>query len=39
MIQKLMKFKKITDHDNNNNKYITIPEFDKLTSENFATRF
>ena len=26
--------KKITDH--NHNKYITTPEFNKLTSENFA---
>ena len=28
--------KKITDH--NHNKYITTPEFNKLTSENFAAR-
>ena len=28
--------KKITDH--NNDKYITTTEFNKLTSENFATR-
>ena len=29
--------KKITDHDHSN-KYITTPEFNKLTSENFAAR-
>ena len=28
--------KKITDHDHD--KYITTPEFNKLTSENFAAR-
>ena len=28
--------KKITDHDHD--KYITTPEFDKLTAENFATK-
>ena len=28
--------KKITDHDHD--KYITTPEFDKLTAENFAAR-
>ena len=28
--------KKITDH--NHDKYITTPEFNKLTSENFAAR-
>ena len=31
-----MKLKRITDHDHN--KYITTPEFNKLTSENFAAR-
>ena len=35
--RKLMKLKrKITDH--NHDKYITTPEFNKLTSENFAAR-
>ena len=29
--------KKITDHDHSN-KYITTPEFNKLTSENFVAR-
>ena len=29
--------KKITDHDHSN-KYITTPEFNKLTAQNFATR-
>ena len=29
--------KKITDHTHD--KYITIPEFNKLTAENFAARF
>ena len=29
--------KNISDHDNSN-KYITTPEFNKLTSENFAAR-
>ena len=28
--------KKVTDHDHD--KYITTPEFNKLTAENFATR-
>ena len=34
--QKLMKFKKVTDpvHD----KYITTPEFNKLTAESFPAR-
>ena len=32
-----MKLKRITDHDHN--KYITTPEFNKLTSENFAARW
>ena len=37
IIQKLMKLKKkITDH--NHDKYITTPEFNKLTTENFAAR-
>ena len=31
-----MKLKKITDH--HHNKYITTPEFNKLTAENFAAR-
>ena len=34
--QKSVKFKKITDHDHD--KYITAPEFNKLTAENFAAR-
>ena len=35
MKQKLMKWKKkITDHNHDN--YITTPEFNKLTTENFA---
>ena len=29
--------KKITDHDHSN-KYITTPEFNELTSENYAAR-
>ena len=35
--QKLMKLKKITDHDRSN-KYITTQEFNKLTAENVAAR-
>ena len=31
-----MKFKKITDHDHD--KYITAPEFNKLTAQHFAAR-
>ena len=31
-----MKLKKITDH--HHDKYITTPEFNKLTAENFAAR-
>ena len=35
--QKLVKLKKkISDHDND--KYIIIPEFNKLTAKNFAAR-
>ena len=37
MIQRLVKSrKKITDHTHD--KYITTPEFNKLTAENFAER-
>ena len=36
--QQLMKLKKITDHDHSN-KYINTQEFNKLTSENFASTF
>ena len=31
-----MKFKKITDHDHD--KYITAPEFNKLTAQHFVAR-
>ena len=34
--KKLIKMKKISDH--NHDKYITTPEFKKLTLENFASR-
>ena len=34
--QNIMKLKKITNHDYD--KYITTPEFKKLTSETFAAR-
>ena len=36
MTQKLMKLKKITDHKHH--KYITTPEFNKLTVKTFAAR-
>ena len=36
MIQKLNKLKKNTDHKHD--KYITTPEFNGLTAENFAAR-
>ena len=37
MTQKLMKLKrKVTNHTHD--KYITTPEFNKLTTENFAAR-
>ena len=34
--QKLMKLKKMTDHSHD--KYITTPEFNKLTAENVAAK-
>ena len=37
MIQRLVKLKKkLTDHTHD--RYITTPEFNKLTAENFAER-
>ena len=37
MTQKLMKLKKITDHNHTNN-YITTQGFNKLTAENLASK-
>ena len=36
MINKSKKLKKLTDHKHD--KYITTPEFDKLTAENITAR-